>query len=83
MTAYLRPGDKIHLVIPKAFVHGVLDGTARNLALSREAYGALGVEIFDYDVSGEIDAPVIVAVIRADPPAQCPAEGRQCLESRP
>lgn len=64
MTAYLRPGDRIHLVIPSATSHGLVDASQHNLTISREAYAKLGIEIFDWDISQTLQAPVIVAVIR-------------------
>lgn len=70
MTAYLQPGDKIHLAIP---IPPTLHGPALHAAVedARQTYAATyaqhGIEVTYFDVSTALPAPVVVAVFRATP----------------
>lgn len=67
MTAYLQPGDKIHIAVGINTTHSVVDANQQvrdQLKTFEEAYGAIGVGILTITGTAGLLAPVIVAVIR-------------------
>lgn len=67
----LRPGDKIHLVVPANGMRVLLprDQLAeleRRLEVYREEYATVGVDIFAWSASNDIQWPVIAAIFRPD-----------------
>lgn len=69
MTAYLHPGDQIHLAFP---ISGVLYGREAEAEAKRlhdeftALYARLGVNIVQSTASSQLTAPVVVAVFRAE-----------------
>lgn len=73
MTAYLQPGDKIHIAVGINSTHSVADAnqqTRDQLKTFEEAYGAIGVSILTITGTPGLLAPVIVAVIREPAPVR-------------
>lgn len=71
MTAYLQPGDKIHIAVGINSTHSVADAnrqTRDQLKTFEQAYGAIGVGILTITGTPGLLAPVIVAVIREPKP---------------
>lgn len=67
MTAYLQPGDKIHIAVGINSTHSMADAdqqTRDQLKTFEQAYGAIGVGILTITGTPGLLAPVIVAVIR-------------------
>ena len=71
MTAYLQPGDKIHIAVGINSTNSVADAnqqTRDQLKTFEQAYGAIGVGILTITGTPGLLAPVIVAVIREPKP---------------
>ena len=73
MTAYLQPGDKIHIAFPVTSHPGLMPIEANRLMAAElaavkkdftELYGKQGVEIAMVTGWSTITAPVVVAVFR-------------------
>lgn len=69
MTAYLQPGDKIHIAFPVAsgfFEAGELDRIVAEVNRQlTEMYALMGVEVVGTSSSPTLTHPVIVSVVRA------------------
>ena len=62
MTAYLQPGDKIHITVPSDFASAI-----RGLAKIEDivaAYASLGIEVFQATPVIHSEQVTVVAVIR-------------------
>lgn len=70
MTAYLQPGDKIHVAFPIT-VLSHWDQTDVNTFVAQggkyltDMYAKMGVEVVGWSSSTTLDRPTVVAVIRA------------------
>lgn len=64
MTAYLQPGDRIHLAVPDMFPGNTI---ADDATYWRSIYGPQGVEIINISVLNRLTHPVVVAVFRGEP----------------
>jgi hypothetical protein len=68
MTAYLQPGDKIHLAIP-VDSNQTRDGILRQAKDSAESYikdyARMGVEIVIWTANSTLNHPLVVSVIRS------------------
>lgn len=65
----LLPGDKIHLVVPANGMRpmlpvDMLEELERRVEVYRKEYATVGVEIFAWSASDQVQWPIIVAVYR-------------------
>lgn len=70
MTAYLQPGDKIHIAFPITILtiwdqNDVNTHVRQMGAELTKTYAAMGVEVVGYTSSTSLDRPTVVAVVRA------------------
>lgn len=69
MTAYLQPGDKIHLAFPitilTAWDQDDVNAHVRQMGAElTQIYKGMGVEVVVYSSSTGLDRPTVVAVVR-------------------
>jgi len=72
VTAYLQPGDRIHLAMPldgRLLPHEVQAETERIYAEQRAYYADHDVNVVQLSASSALTAPVVVAVFRDKPEA--------------
>lgn len=69
MTAYLQPGDKIHVAFPITFVTGMIQEDI-DLSVAQahqeiiDMYGLMDVEVVATSSSTTLTHPVVVSVVR-------------------
>lgn len=67
MTAYLQPGDEIHLAFPvSATKHGMaLEAEIQqNMSHFNELYDRKGIKIISFSYNSDLTHPFVVAVFR-------------------
>ena len=83
MTAYLQPGDKIHIAVGINETTSVQDAnrqTRDQLKTFEKAYGAVGVSILTITGTPGLLAPVIVSVIREGVGSRFPRRSAEKLK---